>query len=100
MRIDRLLVYLRFARTRSKACAMIDAGHMRLNSGRITRHSEAVGPGDILTFPVGSDVRIVEICSLPERRGPPGKARSHYHELDRDGESALAARKTRESRGN
>lgn len=93
MRIDRLLVYLRFARTRSKACAMIDAGHMRMNGHRVTRHSEDVAPGDILTFPVGTEVRIVEVCTLPQRRGPPGIARSHYHELDRDGESALAANK-------
>lgn len=92
MRIDRLLVYLRFARTRSKACAMIDAGHMRLNTSRVARHSEPIQPGDVLTFMVGNDVRIVEIVSLPDRRGPPGMARSHYRELDRDGETALAAK--------
>lgn len=94
MRLDRLLVYLRFARTRSKAAAMIEAGHMRLNGVRVKRASEEAGPGDILTFPWGGNVRIVEILALPERRGPPGMARSHYRELDRAGESAIAAQES------
>ncbi|WP_428027939.1 S4 domain-containing protein [Altererythrobacter sp.] len=91
MRLDRLLVYLRFARTRSRASAMIEEGHMRLNGAHVLRCSENVAAGDVLTFPWGDEVRIVEILALPERRGPPGMARSHYRDLDRSGESAIAA---------
>ncbi len=72
---------------------MIDAGHMRLNGTHVHRHSEAVRAGSVLTFMIGDTVRIIEILSLPDRRGPPGLARSHYRELDRDGETALAADK-------
>ena len=90
MRIDRLLVYLRFARTRSRACIMIEGGHMRRNSARITRTSEEIHTGDVLTFMLGSEVKIIEVLSLPERRGPPGMARSHYRELDRGVKSAIA----------
>lgn len=93
MRLDRLLVYLRFARTRSKAAAMIEAGHMRLNGVHVTRTSAEAGPGDVLVFPWGSGVRIVEFLELPERRGPPGMARSHYRELDRASEISIAAKK-------
>ncbi len=100
MRVDRLLVYLRFARTRSRACTMIDDGHMRLNGAHIQRHSEDVHVGDVLTFAQGQKVRIIEIVSLPERRGPPGMARSHYRELDRAAKSAIAASKTRDLQGN
>ena len=91
MRLDRLLVYLRLARTRSRANAMIEEGHMRLNGAHVLRSSESVATGDVLTFPWGDGVRIVEILALPERRGPPGMARSHYRDLDRSGESAIAA---------
>lgn len=91
MRLDRLLVYLRFARTRSRASAMIDQGHMRLNGTHVQRTSTEVHPGDVLTFAQGQEVRIVQVIELPERRGPPGMARSHYRELDRNGEKPLAA---------
>ena len=96
MRLDRLLVYLRFARTRSKAAAIIEAGHMRLNGVHVSRSSAEAGPGDVLVFPWGSTVRIVEILELPERRGPPDIARSHYRELDRAGEISIAAKTNRD----
>lgn len=99
MRMDRLLVYLRFARTRSRAQAMIAEGHMRLNGVHVRRGSEDVHPGDVLTFPLGNQVRIVEVLFLPDRRGPPGMARSHYRELDRSVESAIAADETRVTQG-
>lgn len=84
MRIDRALVYLRFARTRSRARAIIEAGHARKNGHHVRRISEEIVPGDVLTLPIGDTVRVIEVLDLPERRGPPGFARSHYRELDRD----------------
>lgn len=96
MRLDRLLVYLRFARTRSKAAAMIEAGHMRLNGAHVRRTSEEASPGDVLTFPWGKGVRIIEILTLPQARGSAEIARSHYRELDRAGESAIAAKQNRD----
>ncbi len=90
MRLDRLLVYLRLARTRSKACALIEDGHMRINGNHVQRPSTETAEGDVLTFMLGKDVRIVEILSLPSRRGPPAMACSHYRELDRSGETAIA----------
>ncbi|HEX5644708.1 MAG TPA: S4 domain-containing protein [Erythrobacter sp.] len=99
VRIDRLLVYLRFARTRNRAQAMIEEGHLRLNGMRVLRNSEGVRVGDILTFPQGEVVRIAEVLALPARRGSPEAARSHYRELDRDGESAIAAIKLRDTQG-
>lgn len=91
IRLDRLLVYLRFARTRSRAEALIGDGHLRLNGVRVMRVSEQIGSGDVLTIPLGNAVRIVEILSLPQRRGSPALAKSHYRDLDRGGETAIAA---------
>ncbi|WFL78679.1 S4 domain-containing protein [Altererythrobacter arenosus] len=90
MRLDRWLVYCRFARTRSRASALIEAGHIRCNGAHVRRSSACVHPGDVLTIPLGEAVRIIEVVGLPERRSSPGLARSHYRELDRDGDIAIA----------
>ncbi len=83
LRLDRLLVYLRFARTRSAARKMIEGRALRRNRIRVERVSENVAIGDVLTVPVGKDVRVIEVLALPERRASPALAKSHYRELDR-----------------
>ena len=83
LRLDRLLVYLRFARTRSAARKMIEGRALRRNRIRVERVSENVAIGDVLTVPVGKDVRVIEVFALPERRASPALAKSHYRELDR-----------------
>jgi len=91
MRLDRLLVYLRFARTRSKAQALITASHMRINGEHASRPAVDVAPDDVLTFAQGESIRIIKILTLPERRTSAEIARSHYRELDRSGENAIAS---------
>ena len=83
IRLDRLLVYLRFARTRSIARAMIEGHALRRNRKRVLRVSENVAIGDVLTLAVGDDIKVVEVLALPERRASPALAKSHYRELDR-----------------
>ena len=82
IRLDRLLVYLRFARTRSAARAMIESHSLRRNTKRVIRSSESIAVGDVLTLVIGNDVRVVEVLSLPDRRTSPALAKSHYRELD------------------
>ena len=52
MRIDRLLCNLRFVRTRSLASKLVGEGHLRRNGVRVTRPSQEVAIGDILTIPL------------------------------------------------
>lgn len=82
IRIDRLLVYLRFARTRSTAQAMIEACALRRNRKHVLRGSEQVRIGDVLTIALGDRVRVIELTTLPNRRGAPAQAQSHYREVD------------------
>jgi ribosome-associated heat shock protein Hsp15 len=82
LRIDRLLVCLRFARTRSAALALIEAHAVRRNRSHVRRGSEPVRSGDVLTIALGGNVRVIELLSLPDRRGPPAEARAHYREVD------------------
>ena len=90
MRIDRLLVYLRFARTRSAAQGLIDAHALRRNKKHVLRGAEQARIGDVLTLPTVHGAQVIAIVALPERRGPPAEARSHYRELDQSGETTIA----------
>ena len=81
MRIDRLLVYLRFARTRSAADGLIAARAVRCNRQHVLRGAQAIKVGDVLTLALGSSVRVIEILALPDRRGSPAEAQSHYREV-------------------
>ena len=85
MRIDRLLVYLRFARTRSAAQALIDTHALRRNRKHVLRGSEQARIGDVLTLALGGTVRVIQLLALPARRGSPAQAASHYREVDSDG---------------
>ncbi|WP_298306414.1 S4 domain-containing protein [uncultured Erythrobacter sp.] len=89
LRLDRLLVYLRFARTRSAAQKMIEKRALRRNRNHVRRTSEMVAIGDVLTLVVGDDVRIIEITALPKRRASPALAKSFYSELDRGSDQSL-----------
>ncbi|WP_337191292.1 RNA-binding S4 domain-containing protein [Parapontixanthobacter aurantiacus] len=82
LRIDRLLCYLRFCRTRSIAQTLVEQGHIRCNRQRITRSSACVRAGDILTLPIGNEVRTIEVIALPERRGSAVEAHRHYRAID------------------
>lgn len=82
MRIDRLLCNLRFLRTRSLAAKLASSGHLRRNGGRVTRPSQEVAEGDVLTIPSAAGVRLIEVLALPEKRGPAREAQSCYRMLD------------------
>ena len=83
LRIDRLLVYLRFARTRSIARDMIEGRSLRLNRKHVQRVSEIVGIGDVLTLMIGNEIRVVEVTSLPDRRASPALAKTFYRDLSK-----------------
>lgn len=86
LRLDRLLVYLRFARTRSAARTMIEGRSLRRNRKHVQRASEKIAIGDVLTLVVSGDVRIIELVALPKRRASPTLAKSFYQEYDRGGQ--------------
>lgn len=82
MRIDKLLWFLRLARTRSIAQEMAAEGHMRINGRRVDRAHQKVAPGDVLTVPTFAGVRVIEVVTLPARRGPAPEAQACYRVLD------------------
>jgi ribosomal 50S subunit-recycling heat shock protein len=81
IRLDKLLWYLRLARSRSRAQALILAGHIRLDGRRVTRTSCAVHVGQTLVLPVGEAIEVVRLVHLPIRRGSPQEAHACYDRL-------------------
>lgn len=97
MRIDKLLWYLRLAKTRNVAQAMAEAGHIRLNGRRIERSHQKVSVGDTLVLPLPQGVRAIEVLALPVRRGPAPEAQSCYRVLDGTAQFPLAAAETNQA---
>lgn len=78
LRIDRLLFFLRLAKSRTLAQHWAEAGHIRVNGKRIEKGSALVHTGDVITLPKGEDVFVVELISIPIRRGPASEAQACY----------------------
>ncbi|MGD9664911.1 MAG: RNA-binding S4 domain-containing protein [Novosphingobium sp.] len=92
MRIDKLLWFLRFARSRSAAQHLVKEGHLRRNGQRVIRVSQPVEVSDVLTIPLANRVVVIRIEAIPARRGPATEARECYRVLDADDDLAIAGR--------
>lgn len=82
MRIDRLLFFLRIAKSRTLAQSWAESGHMRINGRRVEKGSLSVVVGDIITMPMGEAVLTLKLLSMPDRRGPAAEAQSCYQLID------------------
>ncbi|WP_193141168.1 RNA-binding S4 domain-containing protein [Meridianimarinicoccus sp. MJW13] len=81
MRVDKWLWHARFFKTRSKASAVVAAGHLRVNGQHARKAAQAIRAGDVLTFPQAKTVRIIKILALADRRGPAPEAQALYEDL-------------------
>lgn len=82
MRLDKFLWFARIVKTRSAAQALAEQGRLRLNGRVIDRSHASVGTGDVMSFAVHGQVRVLRVEALPARRGPPAEARAHYSDLE------------------
>lgn len=82
MRIDRFLFFIRLAKSRSVAQALVDTGYVRIDGKRVAKPSEEVREGSIVGLPLHGSIRILEVLALPGRRGPAAEARACYREVD------------------
>ena len=84
MRIDRFLHCIRLVKSRTLAQSLVEAGYVRIDGKRVEKSSEEVRSGSIVALPLHDRVRVLRVLSLPQRRGPPSEARTHYEELGID----------------
>jgi len=84
VRIDRFLFFIRLAKSRTLAQAVIADGHVRVDGRRVEKPSEEVRVGSIVALPLNDRVRVLRVVALPQRRGPAAGARDCYEELGID----------------
>ena len=81
LRLDKFLWFSRIVRTRALAQQLAEGGRIRIDGRVIDRAHAPVRVGDVLSFALRGEVKILRVDRLPERRGPPAEARSLYCEL-------------------
>jgi ribosome-associated heat shock protein Hsp15 len=82
LRIDKLLFFLRIAKSRTLAQGWVEAGHVRVNGRRIGKGSAIIVEGDVITLPRGEAVLAFRLLTIPVRRGPASEAQLCYQPLD------------------
>ena len=82
-RIDRWLWCARFFKTRSLAAKFVAGGKVRVNGTRVTKAAHTLKVGDVLTFPLGPGVRVVEVLGFVARRGSATVAATLYDDRSR-----------------
>ena len=81
LRLDKWFWYGRFIKSRSLATKLCNSGKVRVNGSLIKKAHQSVAPGDVLTFPVGPNIRVIKIIKLGNRRGPAKEAQALYEDL-------------------
>lgn len=81
LRLDKFLWFVRLTKTRGQAQEVAESRHLRL-SGRIVERAHAVvRVGDVLSFPLRGQVRVIRVVALPTRRGAVAAAQACYTDL-------------------
>jgi ribosome-associated heat shock protein Hsp15 len=81
LRLDKFLWFTRLVKARVIAQHIAEAGHLRIDGRAVDRAHVTVRVGNVLSFPLQGQVRVIRIEALPARRGPPGEARACYTDL-------------------
>jgi ribosome-associated heat shock protein Hsp15 len=81
LRIDRFLFFIRLAKSRTGAQALVETGHLRIDGKRVAKASDDVREGSVVALPRHGRTRVIRVALLPSRRGPAAEARSCYEEI-------------------
>ena len=84
MRIDRFLFFIRLAKSRTLAQALVETGHIRIDRKRVMKPSDEVRAGSVIALPLRGRTCVLRVLSLPSRRGPATEARACYEEVGID----------------
>lgn len=79
LRVDKWLYYCRFFKTRVKATAAVDGGHVKLNGER-SAPGRRVKVGDHIDLVKERLPYSMEVTAVPARRGPATEAKECYRE--------------------
>lgn len=90
LRLDKFLWFARIVKTRGLAQALAENGRLRIGGRIVDRAHARVRIGDVLSFAVHGNVRVIRVEALPARRGPPAEARALYSEVSEGPLTSLA----------
>lgn len=80
-RIDRWLWHARLVKTRTLAARLAAGGQVRIDRRRVTRASQQVHVGAVVTLAHRGVVRVLRVTAISPRRGPAEAARALYDDL-------------------
>lgn len=80
-RVDKWLWHARVVKTRTLAAEIVEAGKVRRNRERMTKSSDQVKPGDVLTITLPSRVLVLRVTGQSERRGSPADAALLFEDI-------------------
>lgn len=80
-RLDKWLWCARVLRARSLCAALVAQGFIRINRQATDKPHAKLRVGDVLTFPMHGQVRVMRVVSLAQRRGPANEARLLYADI-------------------
>ena len=82
LRVDKWLWHARLFKSRSLAGDVASSGSLRIDGVKVSKPSQTVSPGDVLTFPKAGYVRMIQVDAIGTRRGPAEEAQTLYTDLD------------------
>ncbi len=80
-RLDKWLWFVRVIKSRTQAAGLVTEGKVRVNREKVTKPSQSVRTGDVVTITVRGHVRVLRMVGAGARRGPPAEAQSLYEDL-------------------
>ncbi len=81
LRLDKWLWFARFLKSRTLAAGLCADGRVRVSGRVVSKPSQVIKIGDVLTFPLGAHIRVIEVKALGIRRGPAAEAQTLYADL-------------------
>lgn len=81
LRLDKFLYFTRFAKSRARSVALIEAGHMRIDGRPVVSIRDDVRVSQTITFAAGDKVRAIRVLAIPVRRDPALEARACYEDM-------------------
>jgi ribosome-associated heat shock protein Hsp15 len=70
LRLDKFLYFVRLAKSRSKAQALVLSGNPRIDGRVVISPHAALAIGSTVTIAIDQRVRVLRVVALPLRRGP------------------------------
>ena len=80
-RLDNWFWCTRFAKSKTLAGKLCRSGKVRVNGNLTKKAHFNIKVGDVVTFPLGFQIRVVRVVRIVDRRGPYKEARETYADL-------------------